>query len=228
MSDEKRSRKDKFEKRRKNTKLISLLFVVIFILFISLLGMWLFGGSNEDNIAEELNEQQEEAVEVNKDNGSDENIENKSEPEENQTSAENDLSIDEKNEEKTDLDDNQNKDTEIKEVEPSDDNVIKAYEGNWDPVATKQKGPHTVTFADNSQDRLEMRKAILLATELEEDDYREWWLGNGGDQKVIATVSNNSQSEIYRVYLSWIDNEGLQPTKVEELKENDWEKYRSN
>lgn len=37
---ERRTRIDKFEKRRKNTKLISVLFVVIVFLFISLIGVW--------------------------------------------------------------------------------------------------------------------------------------------------------------------------------------------
>lgn len=188
-----------------------------------------FGGNNEENLAEELdNQTNEETVEVNKDNQLDENKEDNLE--ENQTADEDDLSEDEEesNEEEEDLDDNLNNDVELKEVEPSDDNVIQAYEGNWEPIGTEQEGPHTVTFSDNSIDRLEMRKAILLATGLSENDYHEWWLANGGDQKVIATVSNNNETEVFRVYLSWIDNEGWQPTKVELLKENDWEKYRSN
>lgn len=49
----------------------------------------------------------------------------------------------------------------------------------------------------------------------------EWWIENGGDQKVIATVSDTAETEVFRVFLSWVDNEGWQPTKVEILIEND-------
>src|SRR5699024_7822412 len=53
---------------------------------------------------------------------------------------------------------------------------------------------------------------------LKEDDMIEHWVGNGGDQKVIATVSNNDQSIAYKVYLQWEIDKGWKPTKVEKLK----------
>ena|SRR5699024_2784759 len=109
------------------------------------------------------------------------------------------------------------KEVELKEIESSDSNVIKAYEGDWDPIGTKQEGPHTTTYDDGSDDRIEIREAVLMVTDLKEDNLEEQWIGRGGEQKVIATVSNKDLTEIYRVYLDWVDEEGWQPTKYEEL-----------
>src|SRR5699024_2615670 len=92
---------------------------------------------------------------------------------------------------------------ETEEVEPSDANVSKAYTGNWEPVGTKQSGPHTTNYDDGSQDRIEIKKAVQLATGLQ--DMTEVWVGNGGDQKVIATVTSPDKTDIYPVYLSWVD-----------------------
>src|SRR5699024_10976013 len=56
------------------------------------------------------------------------------------------------------------KEVELKEIESSDSNVIKAYEGDWDPIGTKQEGPHTTTYDDGSDDRIEIREAVLMVT----------------------------------------------------------------
>src|SRR5699024_8543834 len=69
-----------------------------------------------------------------------------------------------KNIEPTEEDDEEEKEeqeVELKEVQSSDSNVIKAYEGDWDPIGTKQEGPHTTTYADGSDDRIEIREAVL-------------------------------------------------------------------
>ncbi|HLR72741.1 MAG TPA: YrrS family protein [Pseudogracilibacillus sp.] len=125
-----------------------------------------------------------------------------------------------KNLEPTEEDDEEEKEeqeVELKEVQSSDSNVIKAYEGDWDPIGTKQEGPHTTTYADGSDDRVEIREAVLMVTDLKEDNLEELWIGRGGEQKVIATVADKEITDIYRVYLDWIDGEGWQPTKYEEL-----------
>src|SRR5699024_6278062 len=65
------------------------------------------------------------------------------------------------------------KEVELKEIESSDSNVIKAYEGDWDPIGTKQEGPHTTTYDDGSDDRIEIREAVLMVTDLKEDNLEE-------------------------------------------------------
>lgn len=109
----------------------------------------------------------------------------------------------------------------IEEVESEDPNVLKAYIGDWSPLGTEQVGPHTTTFTNGSRDRIEIKEAVVQVTELDPDDMVEWLVENGGDQKVIATVSDSNESEIYRVYLSWVDEQGWQVTKVETLEKND-------
>lgn len=207
---EKHTRKVMHEKRRKNTKLMTILMVFGVILIIALISIWLFGGGNDES-EEESGEAQSETTQEEEQIDS---VEEKPEPE---TVEEEENNVDDTEEDEG---------IETKEVEPSDANVVKAYEGNWNPVGTEQEGPHSVNFTEGSQDRVEMRNAILLATGLNETDYREWWFAGGGEQKVIATVSDSAESEIYRVYLSWVDGQGWQPTKVEELRENDWRKYQ--
>ncbi|RLL48010.1 DUF1510 family protein [Oceanobacillus piezotolerans] len=217
---ENRTRKDKYEKRRKNTKSTSILIVVSVILVISLISVFVFGGGNNETV----DESPQESTENNTSNDSEEvtiKEEETSQQEEDQL-----LEDDTQNETDSSEENNEENGQDIEQVEPSDDNVSEAYTADWEPVGTQQEGPHTVDYNNGSQDRLEMKEAILMATGLSENDYHEWWIGNGGNQKVIATVSDEAQSEIYRVYLSWRDNEGWQPTKVEVLIENDWKKYQ--
>ena len=110
---------------------------------------------------------------------------------------------------------------ETNETEPTDENVTEAYTGDWDPIATEQQGEHTTDFNNGSQDRAEIKKAAAVATGLSESDMIEWWVENGGAEQEVATVSDSSQTKTYRVYLNCVDDQGWQPTKVEELKQND-------
>jgi len=108
-----------------------------------------------------------------------------------------------------------NESVEVKVVSSDDPNVIEAVEGNWHPIGTIQEEPHDVTFNKQSTDWEEMVRAIESVVKL--DDMIIHWLGNGGEQKAIGTVSSSDKSEIYRVFISWIANEGWQPTRVEQL-----------
>ena len=218
---DKHSRVDKFEKRRKNTKSISVLMIAGSLLVVVLLGMWIFGGG--DDQASEEKQTTEENKSTNESNNSDteESNEEQTETDEN-NSSNSDEQANEANEEEsdaeTDEDESQSaEDIETEQVEPSGDNVKEAYTGNWEPIGTEQEGPHTTNYSDGSQDRQEIVRAAALATGLNASTLTTHWVGNGGDQKVETTVYNEDQSEIYRVYLSWVDNEGWQPTKVEAL-----------
>lgn len=216
----KQSRSNKFEKRRKNTKKISILMIVASILILFLLILWLFGGedkdtSTPDNGSNEL-ENLEKEENLNDDNQDETNTENNGETEGHSSeNSENDVIV-EDTEINENADDEEDIEVETEQVDPSDDNVIEAYTGNWQPIGTVQEGPHTTVYDTGSQDRIEIKQAVMSATGLGED-LTEHWVGNGGDQKVVATVSDNS--EIYRVNLSWVDQQGWQVTKVERLKE---------
>lgn len=219
------SRFNKFEKRRKNTKLISILIVIGSLLLILLIAIWIFGGNEKDII--DSNEQTAGSDTNITINGEDENKAN--DPEEkiggsdaNDSSETDGRENDREQEAENNSEQEEDNDTvETEDAEPSDDNVREAYTGDWQPVGTQQQGPHTINYDNGSQDRVEIKQAVLSVTGLSGDDMIEHWIGRDGDQAVIATVSDGAETEIYRVYLSWVDKEGWQPTKVEELKEND-------
>lgn len=202
--DGKHSRINKYEKRRKTTKSISILLVIGSILTVIFIAMIIFGGkdnSESEDVAQqiEINEADQDAEESTEDASSDEEDINGEQPEEDEEDT--------------------NTDIEIESVPSDDDNVIKAFTGNWEPIGTVQEEPHDMVFQKDSDDWAEMEKAIRLATGLQEMTIH--WLGNGGEQKAIGTVSSPDNTAIYRVYLSWVTNEGWMPTKVEELKEID-------
>ncbi|MFS0672892.1 DUF1510 family protein [Ornithinibacillus sp. 179-J 7C1 HS] len=218
------SRVNKFEKRRKNTKLMSILIVAASFLVIILLGLWIFGPDDEPNVTEEISspnnepeEDENKSTEV-----EDTDSEQGSTSTEDSSSGTEDNTSDQTEQGDTGIDSNENVETETTEpVATDDDNVVSAYTGDWQPVGTEQVGPHTTQFDTESIDWKEMEKAIRSATGLTEEDMITWFIGNGGHQKAIGTVTNKAQTEIYRVYLSWVDNQGWQPTLVEILKEND-------
>src|SRR5699024_11824075 len=109
-------------------------------------------------------------------------------------------------------------DVNIEKVDDPDDNYVEeAYTGNWKASGTSQSEPHEGQYDKESQDWNEMEEAIKYATGL--NDMTTHWIGNDGDQKVVGTVANPDNTEIYRVYLSWQTDDGWQPTKVEKLKE---------
>ncbi|MBP3039360.1 DUF1510 family protein [Bacillaceae bacterium Marseille-Q3522] len=89
----------------------------------------------------------------------------------------------------------------------------------WEPVGTSQTGEHVTTYG--GVDWEEMEKAVSYATGLAEDEMTIWFMGNGGHNKSVATISSKDNSAHYKVYIEWVDSEGWKPTKVEELKERE-------
>lgn len=196
---DRRSRLKKLEKRRKNTKIMSILMIIAGVLLFGLLLSWIFGGKNDEKSPDP------ETSEDQNDDDSSNSFEIKE-------------SEDDSDEDEEETDDQHIVETE--KVDPSDDNVLEAYTGDWKIVETVQEEPHTINYSDGSQDRIEIQEAVMIATGLNEN-LITWRVGNGGDQKVVATVSDSDETKIYRVYLSWIENKGWQPTKVELLEKND-------
>lgn len=219
------SRMNKFEKRRRNTKFINYFLTLAAVLAVFLIGFWIFGGNDEsaddrDTSTSEADSFFLETEEDDNENSTDneaadeqeENDESGADSEDN--NREEDESASEEAEEN-----NENDEVETVETEPSDDDVEEAIMGNWSPIGTEQTGPHTTKYEDGSQDRIEIKRAASMVTGIPEDELIEIWIGNGGHQKVVATVSNRAQTENYRVFMSWVDGEGWQPTKLETLKQ---------
>lgn len=220
--DNNQSRSNKFEKRRKNTKKLSILMIIASILIVILLAIWIFGGKDNDASSPENNSLENGNIETGDDldseDQSNEDTENSITDEKLEITENEELDNEENTNEEMENANEENIEVETEQVDPSDDNVIEAYTGDWQPIGTEQEGPHTTNYDDGSDDRIEIKRAVMSVTDLG-DDMIEWRIGNGGDQKVIATVSNPEQTDIYRVLLSWIDNQGWQVTKVEKLQE---------
>lgn len=98
--------------------------------------------------------------------------------------------------------------------------VDKTYENDdWEPVGTEQSGSHTATYDSSSKDWKEMIKAMSYATGISEDQMTVLWLGNnGGPQDAKGTIRDKSTGERYRVEITWIDEKGWKPVKVEKLR----------
>lgn len=220
------TRKSRYEKKRTNTKAIGWLSIAGGILVVIIIALIVFGGN--DNTATSSNSEDSIKIEEVEDEVGEESAEPSSPDEE--SSSERQLEVREKEEERDSLrmdqemDEDQSRETisDPAEVESDDPNVATAYKDNWQPVGTSQSEPHTTNYNDGSQDREEMAIAVEQALGIAPENQITWWAGRAGDQAVEVTVSPDSNQDVtYRVHLEWIENEGWQPTLVEELKEND-------
>ena len=196
---------DKRQKQKRKILFFGSLAVLFFVIFISLI---LFG--NKGNPEQASLEQTED----NTDEIDDDEHQDDTNIDEEQSSEDEDTTLEPKEDEN-----DEEQDVILEEIESDDANVIKAYKGNWDPVGTEQEGPHTTTYEEGSTDRIEIQRAVVMVTGIEEDNMIEHWIGRGGEQEVIATVSDHDLENYYRVYLQWVDEEGWQPTMIEELKQ---------
>lgn len=187
------SRSNRHKKRRKNNRSL-IIFLGLALLFLFFLLIQVIFNKDDKNDAEEITK--EPKIEVKEDV---EEVEEVEEIEE----------VEDTNETVT-----------LEEVGSEDENVTQAFIGDWKPIGTNQEGTHTVSYQEGSKDRVEVKKAVSVVTEIPEEDMIEWLIENGGDQKVIATVSDKIESKIYKVYLSWVDEQGWKVTRLEHLKQN--------
>jgi cytoskeletal protein RodZ len=192
----------------RNHKRNNLLLVVLGIIAAAFLGLVLlynvFYGNDEEPSVAAGNQTNSQSMIITE---SDDSSKTSSSAEE--SSKKNEDSADEESEE----------DTKTEEVPSTDDNVTKAYTGDWEPIGTTQTGEHVTDYSDGSADRNEIKQAIAAVTGINADNMIEWWIGNAGDQQVTATVSDTQKETIARVQLDWVEGEGWQVTLVEELNE---------
>lgn len=218
MSDYRRTtRSDKHGKRQKQNKLILIfgsLAILFLIIFSSLIIFGSKGNPTEDTVtsSEEEAEQEQEEKEDQDEENDDKAIEEEDKSEEDKDHKPKDkmLELEKEKEE-------EEKEVTTKEVSSDDPNVKKAYTGDWKPIGTEQTGEHTTSYDAGSSDRIEIKQAVAQAIKMDEDEMIEYWIGRGGDQQVIATVSDTNMDNIHRVYLDWVDEKGWLVTKVEEL-----------
>ncbi|MFX3624500.1 MAG: YrrS family protein [Ectobacillus sp.] len=100
-----------------------------------------------------------------------------------------------------------------------DPKVAEAYTNpSWKPIGTSQSEPHSTQFDMNSQDWKEMVESIAYALNIPSDTLTILFLGNNGPNKAIGTVQEKGTKQVYKVYIEWVENEGWQPTLVQQMK----------
>lgn len=212
MNENNISRSNKRKKRRHINRMIYFLFILAFLLLIMLIFLLVTNNSSSTETSQsdvEKSDIEQEDVQKEKQEKSITTNQINEETEKNED--------DEQQLEKIEEDNS----FFVEYVEPSDDNVVVAYISHWQPIGTDQEDPHKIDNSEGSVDYKEMMEAIHQVTELEKSNIIEWAIEQESDDTVITTVSDQDEERIFRVYLSWITNEGWQVTKVEELYEND-------
>lgn len=214
MSKKPSSRMNRFEKQRKNTKLLSIMIILASFLVVFLVLSFFI--KNDD-----------EAIPVSETTNQENNQDNNEQNSNAQNNGEKMEDDDKKAETTEELEgDKQIEGQSEQSPDPSDENVIEVIVNDWEPIGTVQIGEHVTSYDETTIDWKELMDAIHYATNLERDDMITWWIENGGsDDRVTATVTNKAQTKIYRVFLQFIDDEGWLPIKLELLKEND-QKWR--
>ncbi|MBC2267449.1 DUF1510 family protein [Listeria sp. FSL L7-0083] len=189
------SRSKQNTKRKKTNLVLNLLIIVVSLLIIGSLYFVLFktesDPTQQDNKTASSNTKKEDAAKSNK------------------TSEKKSTSSDEKSTETTKSD---------------DPNVAKVITKDWKPIGTEQTGNHVNSYSSTSVDWQEKRKAFSAATDIPISNTSLWFVEQGSDPatQAIGTLSTKENPDkAYRVYITWVDGEGWQPTKVEELKTND-------
>ncbi|MBC1351218.1 DUF1510 family protein [Listeria innocua] len=189
------SRSKQNTKRKKTNLVLNLLIIVVSLLIIGSLYFVLFktesDPTQQENKTASSNAKKEDAAKSTK------------------TSEKKSTSSDEKTTETTKSD---------------DPNVAKVITKDWKPIGTEQTGDHVNSYSSTSVDWQEKRKAFSAATDIPISNTSLWFVEQGADPatQAIGTLSTKENPDkAYRVYITWVDGEGWQPTKVEELKSND-------
>jgi Sec-independent protein translocase protein TatA len=222
------SRLDRRSKSKSN-KVLNIMIAVVVLLIVVVGATILTGnGSDKENASTEVKNEDKNTNENSADRESEQKEdENTVSMDEESNSAESEDKDKKNEEEKEDVPEEKESvaldDSSAKIEESSEPNVERTIvHPDWEPVGTQQSGEHVSSYDMGTPDWQEKVKALSYATGIPEDNMTVWYIeGNGGPQKSIGTVTEKGGSTAYRVYLQWTDGQGWQPTKVEELVEND-------
>ncbi|MCE4044649.1 YrrS family protein [Lysinibacillus fusiformis] len=114
---------------------------------------------------------------------------------------------------------NQQEQGEPEESTSDNPNVEKVITNkNWQPTPTTQTGQHVSSYDSSSVDWSEKVATVTGVTGINQDNMIIWRMqNNGGPNSSIATVSTKDKTQMYRVSMEWVDNEGWLPVKLEQL-----------
>jgi cytoskeletal protein RodZ len=217
------SRSNQRAKRRKTNLILNSLIVIVLLLIIIVSFSIFFSSGDEasdkvsnQNIETNVKDKVEAA---NTNDGEDEAVETTS-PVDTDTVSE-----------ETATDETETEDETITEPESEDvvtedsvDPNVKSTITNpdWQPVGTSQSGEHAAVYDESSTDWQEMLQAVSYGTGIEQSNMTVWFLGRnkeGSENQSVATVSTKDNTQTYRVFIEWVDNQGWKPIKIEELYE---------
>ncbi|MEK3890638.1 YrrS family protein [Bacillus sp. FSL K6-3431] len=195
-------------KRRKTNIILNSLITIVIILIILVGSYIFFGGDNKD-------QEKTSSGATGKDK-TEQNIEDSKKKDE--QSVDDQEATDENSADETEKD-------EPIETESDEPNVEKVIVNPaWKPIGTEQTSGHQSSSEMGSVDWNEKLKAAAYAVNISVDNMTPWWVERGEDREnqAILTVSEKSAgSDVFRVYIEWVDGEGWKPTEVKKLIEND-------
>ncbi|SEO33814.1 Protein of unknown function [Amphibacillus marinus] len=211
------SRLNRFEKRRKNSKWLTIMISVGSVLIIIFIVILVLTGNGDEQavvqdpnqeIADDLDEDPDDLPIDEPDNENDTGNDEPSADDPNNDPSTPNLNPD---------------DYELEFIDPdeTDSNIEFAYTSEWSPIPTEQSEPYEFSWDQSAQDWQEMMQAAELASGVSTDEMYYLWVSGNGTQSVIATFSNNTMDEHFRVYLTWIENQGWQPEHVDMLYRHD-------
>lgn len=105
-------------------------------------------------------------------------------------------------------------------VLPSADPVVKEVQVNdtWQAYPTEQTGEHVSTYEKGHIDYEEKLKAFFSVLDLQQENSIILSVkNNGGPTTSIAVITSMDKTEMYRVSIEWVANEGWKPTQLEIL-----------
>ncbi|MGG3574632.1 DUF1510 family protein [Bacillus gobiensis] len=220
LEENRSSRYEKQDKRRKANFVLNILIGIVAILIVLVASQLLRNPpSNEQATTNQENELSAPASDdKNQSGGEDSGSNDNSNETANDQDDQADKDNDEGNSDKSDSDD-PFAGAKVTEGGSSSDVEQTIVNPEWKAVGTEQTGDHVATYDDSSKDWAEMLKAMSYATGVSEDKMTVVWLGNnGGPQDAKGTIKDKESGEKYKVEITWEDGNGWKPTKVEKLK----------
>jgi hypothetical protein len=226
------SRSNQRAKRRKTNLILNSLIVIVLLLIIIVSFSIFFSNGDEasDNVPNqkiETNVKDEESVNANDGEDEDNNSDVEEEAVETSSPVDSETDSEETVTDETDSEDETVTEPESEDVvtegNSSDPNVKSTITNpDWLPVGTVQSGEHVPVYDESSTDWQEMLKAVSYGTGIDQNHMTVWFLGRnkqGAENQSVATVSTKDNSQTYRVFIEWVDNQGWKPIKIEELYE---------
>jgi cell division protein FtsB len=220
------SRYAKRDKRRKTNIVLNTLIAIVTLLILVIGYQLMFGGSDAEKTAK-YNAQPDIKL-ANEQNSNEKAIADNKEEIDEVDKVEADKELEEASAEEADSEEMVDEESiaedpfeqaTITEGEPGSGIAEVIENPGWSPIGTTQTEHHSTDYTKGSTDWNEMTKALSYATGIPESDMIIWFLGNnGGPNDAVGTISPKDKSVKYKVYITWVENQGWKPTKIEKVK----------